>query len=151
MTPNTKAAEVTADIRLFVYGSLLRGERDHELLGGATFLGPMKTAPRYTLVDLGPYAALLERGRVSVAGELYIVDKKQRFALDVKRECPILFQRVSVELEDGSRAEAYVMRDEQVRGKRRLAQGDWRERFAAKPRSDALRGLMGPYGRRGPR
>lgn len=142
---------MNAEIRLFVYGSLLRGERDHELLDQAVFVGPAKTAARYTLVDLGPYPALLENGRSSIVGELYVVDRKQRFVLDVKKECPVLFHRIEVELEDGSRAEAYAMRDEQVRGKRRLPRGDWRERFAPKERSDSVRGLMGPYGRRGPR
>lgn len=142
---------MTGDIRLFVYGSLLRGERDHELLAGATFVGPVRTAPEYTLVDLGPYPALVENGRVSVVGEVYLVDKKQRFTLDVKKECPVLFQRIEVRLDDGSRAEAYAMRDEQVRGKRRLGDGDWRRRFAPRPRSSSAPGTMGPYGRRGPR
>lgn len=139
------------DIRLFVYGSFLTGERDHELLAGATFAGPARTAPSYALVDLGPYPALLENGHVSVVGELYLVDRKRRFVLDVKKECPALFQRIEVRLEDGSTAEAYAMQESQVRGKRRLADGDWKKRFAPKPRSNSVRGLMGPYGRRGPR
>jgi len=142
---------MSGDIRLFVYGSLLRGERDHELLEGAELVGAARTAPSYTLVDLGAYAALLENGRVSVAGELYLVDKKQRFAIDVKRECPVLFQRILVRLDDDTTAETYAMRDEQVRGKRRLGHGDWRRRFEPKQRAERLPGLMGPYGRRGPR
>jgi gamma-glutamylcyclotransferase (GGCT)/AIG2-like uncharacterized protein YtfP len=142
---------MTADIRLFVYGSLMQGEREHDRLAGATFVGPALTMPIYTLVDLGPYPALLENGRVSVAGEVYLVDKKQRFSLDVKMECPVLFQRIEVRLENDSRAETYAMRDDQVRGKRRLAHGDWKRRFAPKPRSESVPGLMGPYGRRGPR
>lgn len=142
---------MTADIRLFVYGSLMQGEREHERLAGAAFVGPVRTMPEYTLVDLGPYPALLENGCVSIVGELYLVDKKQRFSLDVKMECPVLFQRIEVRLEDGSQAETYAMRDEQVRGKRRLAQGDWRSRFAPRKRTESVPGLMGPYGRRGPR
>lgn len=141
---------MSGDIRLFVYGSLLGGERDHGLLDGAELVGPARTAPSYTLVDLGPYAALIENGRVSVSGELYLIDKKQRFAIDVKRECPVLFQRISVRLDDDTLAETYAMRDEQVRGKRRLGHGDWRRRFEPKRRSESV-GIMGPYGRRGPR
>jgi gamma-glutamylaminecyclotransferase len=147
---------MTADIRLFVYGSLMQGEREHERLAGATFVGLARTVPEYTLVDLGPYPALVEKGRVSVAGEVYLIDKKQRFSLDVKMECPVLFRRIEVRLEDGSRAETYAMRDEQVRGKRRLANGDWRSRFAPRKRSESVPGPMGrrrPYGggrRRGP-
>jgi gamma-glutamylcyclotransferase (GGCT)/AIG2-like uncharacterized protein YtfP len=84
-------------------------------------------------VDLGLYPALLLEGETSVTGELYLVTRAQRFQLDVKKECPALFQRSVVKLADGSQAEAYVMREEQVRGKRRLKQGDWRGRFAPKP------------------
>lgn len=117
-------------VRLFVYGTFLSGERDHALVRGAKPDGVSRTDNAYTLVDLGPYAALIERGTVAVTGELYVMDRKLRFELDVARQCPILFQRILVRLEDGSMAEAYAMREEQVRGKRRLAHGDWRKRFA---------------------
>jgi gamma-glutamylcyclotransferase (GGCT)/AIG2-like uncharacterized protein YtfP len=123
-------------VRLFVYGTLLSGERDAPLLDGATLLGELRTEPLYTLVDLGVYPALIERGTVAVLGELYLVDKKRRFELDVKWQVPILFQRATIRLEQGEEAEAYVMREDQVRGKRRLAQGDWKGRFAPKARMD---------------
>ena len=118
-----------------MYGLLLAGEREHELIEGAEFLGAIVTAPQYTLVDLGVYPALLDRGQAAVVGELYLVDRKQRFAVDVKKEVPILFQRISVHLADGTTAETYAMKEEQVRGKRRLANGDWRGRFRPRPRS----------------
>jgi gamma-glutamylcyclotransferase (GGCT)/AIG2-like uncharacterized protein YtfP len=120
-------------VRLFVYGSLLKGEREHALLAGATFAGVVRTAPAYTLVEVPPYAALLTDGSVSVVGELYVIDKKLRFTLDVKRQCPVLFHRVTVRLEDGSEAEAYAMREEQVRGKRRIKHGSYRARFSKSP------------------
>jgi gamma-glutamylaminecyclotransferase len=128
---------VTNDLRLFVYGLLLEGEREHGLLDGADFVAKIRTEPTHTLVDLGVYPALLGRGTVAVSGELYLVSRKHRFAIDVKKECPVLFHRIEVRLEDGTLAEAYAMRDEQVRGKRRLWQGDWRQRFAPRPRAEA--------------
>lgn len=138
-----------------MYGLLLQGEREHDLLAGAELLGPATTAARYTLADLGVYPALLERGTIAIVGELYRIDRKQRFAIDVKKEVPILFQRIVVELADGTSAEAYAMKDEQVRGKRRLAGGDWRGRFAPRPRPDtagpfvrAARARFGPRGAR---
>lgn len=121
-------------VRLFVYGLLLTGEREHTLLAGSTLLGAARTKAEYYLVDLGVYPALVPGGQVSVVGELYLVSKATRFELDVKRQCPVLFQRIKVALEDGSEAEAYAMREEQVRGKRRLKQGDWRGRFSPQPR-----------------
>lgn len=133
-------------VRLFVYGLLLDGEREHELLGNGRLVAKLRTAPAYTLVDLDVYPALLVGGNVAVLGELYEVDKKTRFGLDVKRQCPVLFHRIAVRLEDGSAAEAYAMHDEQVRGKRRLKHGSWRDRFL--PRARTAPGPMSEYARK---
>jgi gamma-glutamylcyclotransferase (GGCT)/AIG2-like uncharacterized protein YtfP len=122
-------------VRLFVYGLLLEGEREHAQLAGSTLLGPIRSKPEFYLVDLGVYPALVPGGQVSVVGELYLVSKATRFELDVKRQCPVLFQRIRIGLEDGSEAETYAMREEQVRGKRRLKLGDWRGRLSPPPRS----------------
>jgi gamma-glutamylaminecyclotransferase len=124
------------EIRLFVYGLLLQGEREHGLLEGAPLLGEALTAPEHTLVDLDFYPALLVGGRASVQGELYGVSRHLRFKLDVHHQCPALFRRVSVRLADGTQAETYAMDEEKVRGKRRLRGGSWRGRF--EPRKSNL-------------
>ena len=128
--------------RLFAYGSLMKGERDHSLVEGAEFAGAVKTQPLYKLADLGPYPALLIGGTLAVEGELYVVTGKQRFATDVKYQCPVLFHRIPVTLEDGSAAEAYAMNEDQVRGKRRLFYGDWRKRFQPRPRTESVGGPL---------
>lgn len=140
---------MTADrVLLFVYGLELQGEREHDLLAGSELVGVVRTLPRYTLVDLGVYPSLLDGGTVAVTGELYRVDKQVRFTLDVKKECPVLFYRSQVELEGGVVAETYFMREEQVRGKRRLRHGSWKERFAPRPRPADLGGPLVGYARR---
>ncbi|HET7539725.1 MAG TPA: gamma-glutamylcyclotransferase family protein [Polyangiaceae bacterium] len=116
--------------RMFFYGTLLPGERDHSLLANAESLGPALTEPVYQLVELNVYAALVPDGKVAVHGELYAVDLETRRKIDVSRQVPILFQRAKIRLSDGSDAETYLMTADQVRGKRRLAHGDYRKRFA---------------------
>ncbi len=133
--------------RLFVYGLLLHGEREHSLLEDAQLLGEARTAAEYTLVDLDIYPVLLVGGQVSVLGEVYEVSPHLRFKLDVHHQCPALFRRVSVALEDGTQAETYVMDDEKVRGKRRLRGGSWRARFEPR-RSNLPPGPMTEYARK---
>lgn len=121
---------VTKSCRMFFDGTLLPGERDHALLADAECIGPAQTEPLYQLVELNVYAALIPDGKVAVHGEVYALDLESRRRIDVARQVPILFQRAKVRLADGGEAETYLMTPDQVRGKRRLAHGDWRKRFA---------------------
>ena len=97
---------VSALHRLFVYGSLRSGEAEHALLERARPLGPCRTAAGFALVDLGEYPALVA-GEGTVEGELYEVDDATLAALDDYEDHPTLFERVSVDLEDGSAALTY--------------------------------------------
>lgn len=139
--------EPDGTVRLFVYGLLLQGEREHGLLEGAQLLSEARTAPEHTLVDLDFYPVLLVGGNVAVVGELYSVSRELRFKLDVHHQCPALFRRVSVNLADGTRAETYVMDDDKVRGKRRLRGGSWRGRFEPR-KSSVPPGPMTEYARK---
>ena len=125
------------ECRLFVYGTLLQGEPRHGVLAGAELLGPVTTTPEFHLVDLGAHAALVRGGTTAVHGELYRADLEVRRCVDVERQVPILFLRESIVLADGTHAETYLLTLEQVRGRRRLAHGDWKRRFAgsAPPRA----------------
>jgi gamma-glutamylcyclotransferase (GGCT)/AIG2-like uncharacterized protein YtfP len=124
------------EVVLFVYGLLLKGEREHGLLEGAPLLRDAFTAAEHTLVDLDFYPVLLVGGRVSVQGELYGISRELRFKLDVHHQCPALFRRISVKLADGTEAQTYAMDEEKVRGKRRLRAGSWRGRF--EPRKSSV-------------
>jgi gamma-glutamylcyclotransferase (GGCT)/AIG2-like uncharacterized protein YtfP len=119
-------------VRLFVYGNLMSGQRDHAILQSAEWLCRTQTEARYTLVDIDIYAALIDDGKTAVHGELYLIDHMHLARVDTLRQVPHLFQRRSVSLDDGSLAEAHFMMLEQVRGRRRLGHGNWLERFAPK-------------------
>ena len=135
------------EVRLFVYGLLLQGEREHGLLEGAELLGDARTAPEHTLVDLDFYPVLLVGGQVAVEGELYGISRHLRFKLDVHHQCPALFRRISVRLADGTLAETYAMDEDKVRGKRRLKAGSWRGRFESR-KSSVPPGPMTEYTRK---
>ena len=118
------------ECRLFIYGTLRRGEPKHGLLEGAELLGETTTVPAFYLVDLGPHAALVRGGTTAVCGELYRVTLEMRRRIDVDRQVPITFSRELIELAGGTSADAYLISGDRVRGRRRLAHGDWKKRFA---------------------
>jgi gamma-glutamylcyclotransferase (GGCT)/AIG2-like uncharacterized protein YtfP len=122
---------------LFVYGTLLRGERNHAVLSGARFVRDAKTRAEMTLLDLGPYPALARGGDTCVAGELWDVDDLRE--IDAF-EGPN-YAREPVTLDDGTVAQAYVLRGSLAAlvsagrarsGANRIASGDWRAHAAAR-------------------
>jgi gamma-glutamylcyclotransferase (GGCT)/AIG2-like uncharacterized protein YtfP len=113
--------------RLFTYGTLLSGEPNHGQLRGAWLLGPARTEPRYTLVSLGPYPALLEGGTTSVVGEVYEVDDELLAALDRFEGVPTLYRRTLVQLQGGEVSHGYVLARPAPSRYPVITSGDWRE------------------------
>jgi gamma-glutamylcyclotransferase (GGCT)/AIG2-like uncharacterized protein YtfP len=93
-------------VRLFVYGSLRRGELHHDELDGAVFLDVVRTVASYRVGRFGCYPALVP-GSTSVLGELYEVPAVKLPALDAF-EGPG-YRRANVRLFDGSEAQAYFL------------------------------------------
>ena len=120
--------------RLFVYGTLVRGESRHGMLARARDLGEAWTEPRYTLFDLGNCPAMISCGKLSVRGELYEVDGLTITALD-RYEChPRFFRRETVLLTGGEQVIAYLVAPGRIRGLPRIVSGDWRQRVRPMPR-----------------
>lgn len=129
-------------VRLFVYGSLKAGFRHHDVLGGARFLARVVTARGYRLVRLAEYPALVRpppgeaRGRgaglqgvgvegVGVEGELYELPLSRIPELDAFEDCPELYQREFVSLEDGTEAFAYSIDAARAAGLEEVSGGSW--------------------------
>jgi gamma-glutamylcyclotransferase (GGCT)/AIG2-like uncharacterized protein YtfP len=113
--------------RLFLYGTLMSGERSHGRLRGSPCLGPARTIAAYTLFHLGAYPAMAGGGETAIQGELYEVDAALLAELDAFEGVPDLYERVAVRLEDGE-AQGYAMRREQLAGRPVIAGGAWRTR-----------------------
>jgi gamma-glutamylcyclotransferase (GGCT)/AIG2-like uncharacterized protein YtfP len=110
-----------------VYGTLLRGEPAHRLLGLARFVGAAHTEPTFTLLDLGEFPALVEGGSDRVMGEIYEIDATLLGALDEYEEAPAIYERQTIVV-GGHRAFAYVLRAPYARRGARIASADWRRR-----------------------
>jgi gamma-glutamylcyclotransferase (GGCT)/AIG2-like uncharacterized protein YtfP len=113
-------------IRVFVYGTLMRGERAHRFLADARFVRVAHTVSAFTLVSLGPYPALLAGGRTSVRGEVYDVDARTLVALDRYEGVPQLYRREVITLRGGTRAHAYILARRRTKSDHVLASGTWR-------------------------
>jgi gamma-glutamylaminecyclotransferase len=112
--------------RIFVYGTLLNGEKNAAQIEGATFVGAARTPPSFTLLDLGEHPAMLEDGVDAVHGEVYEVSDALLAHLDAFEEHPDVYRRSTIQLADGSEAFTYMPR-ERPPGTR-MPGGDWRGR-----------------------
>jgi gamma-glutamylcyclotransferase (GGCT)/AIG2-like uncharacterized protein YtfP len=113
--------------RLFVYGTLMRGEASAHLMSAGRFVGEARTVTAYQLRLLEGYPALLPGGGTAVRGEIHLVDTRLLAALDDFEGHPSLFRRQGVALAGGGQAEAYLFaRPAAVSAAPLLIDGDWR-------------------------
>lgn len=77
---------------VFVYGSLLHGERADEMLKGAVSLGEF-VLNGYEMFDLGSYPGIKPNGQCSVCGEVYCVDDTTLSRLDHYEGEGVLYTR----------------------------------------------------------
>jgi gamma-glutamylcyclotransferase (GGCT)/AIG2-like uncharacterized protein YtfP len=116
-------------VRLFVYGTLMRGEAHARMLGAAAFHGPARTLPGFRLVDLGSHPGLVIDVSGVVFGEVFSVDESTLARLDSFEEHPSVYERTLIGLQGGGAAYTYVLRREFRREAREIASGYWRRRY----------------------
>lgn len=109
--------------RVFVYGTLKRGQRNAHFLHEARYLGEFTTAALYSMYDFEDYPAVCLRGRHAIVGEVYRVDAAQFAALDDLEWYPRYYQRIEIETDHGD-AWMYVVSARLCRGRRKIP-GIW--------------------------
>ncbi|MCP3104545.1 gamma-glutamylcyclotransferase [Myxococcus sp. K15C18031901] len=119
-------ASSAAPTRVFVYGTLIRGQPNHPRLRGARFLGPTLTPASFSLFDYGPFPALAAGGQTTVVGEVYEVDALTLAALDRLEGHPHFYERTSIALDGFGRVEAYLFPEARLVGRPLIASGCWR-------------------------
>lgn len=117
---------MTQSNRVFVYGSLKRGQSNHHWLNGAIYAGRARLLGA-ELYSLGSYPmAVLRRGSTQVIhGEVFEVDAEGLDQLDVLEGYPGFYDRQILKLSDGSQAWVYLGRDALVEGRNLVEFGDW--------------------------
>lgn len=118
--------------RLFVYGTLRRGEWNHSLLESARFIGDARTRPEFELYSLGGCPGMVA-GRSVVLGEVYEVTPAELESIDRLEGHPHFYERMRIVLADGTRAETYLLPRRAVSGRPRIDSGDWRSYVDATP------------------
>jgi gamma-glutamylaminecyclotransferase len=124
--------------RVFVYGTLLRGEVNHHLLAQAEFLGSHRTAACFSLYLLRAYPGAVRGGTRAIPGEVYGVDRAGLRRLDRLEDYPTLYDRQLLATPYG-RAWIYLFRGS-VRDRPLIPGGDWRS-FVADPDSIRAAGV----------
>jgi gamma-glutamylcyclotransferase (GGCT)/AIG2-like uncharacterized protein YtfP len=121
-------------VELFVNGTLMRGLALHHNLEGATFLGALRTAPRYRLYsirDVHPGMFEVEIGGVSIAGEMYRMSDEIWRRVEAG-EPPHLY-RGPVRLSDDRIVDGILFPRSQAEGRHKDISefGDWRTYIAS--------------------
>ena len=112
--------------RVFVYGSLSRGQVNHRLLARGRYLGMEKTASGYTMLDLGPYPGVVAAGRGRVLGEVYAIDAAAFAQLDRLEGYPVEYDRCLIPTSWGA---SWIYLYRHATGtEAEIASGDWLRR-----------------------
>ena len=87
--------------RVFVYGTLRPGQRNHHYMATATHAGAYITPACFTLLDTGPYPAALDAGETALVGDVFEVDEDSFAALDRLEDYPIHYTRRQIDTDHG--------------------------------------------------
>jgi gamma-glutamylcyclotransferase (GGCT)/AIG2-like uncharacterized protein YtfP len=118
-------------VKLFVYGTLRKGERKKHFLKNCLFIGYAK-AKGYLLYNLGVFPAMVE-GDGEVVGEVYEIPESLLKELDWFERVPYSYRRELIEVmfEDGQTmyVYAYIYNENiEEKGGKLIPSGDWKKR-----------------------
>ena len=109
--------------RVFVYGTLKRGQRNAHFMRGAHFVGRHLTAKIFSMYEFGDYPAVCRNGRHAVSGEVYRVNDRHFRLLDMLEACPDFYQRIEIPTPWGD-AWMYIVDASLCRGRKQI-RGRW--------------------------
>jgi gamma-glutamylaminecyclotransferase len=116
--------------RVFVYGTLLRGEPNHPVLGGCLLVAQARTRSEFTFHSLGGFPGMIRGSDIDhqvVIGEIYEVDRAALDRLDRLEGHPSFYERTEIVLECGSVVQTYLLARDRFGNEPRILSGSWRE------------------------
>jgi gamma-glutamylaminecyclotransferase len=102
--------------KVFVYGTLKRGQRNYRFLQAAEFVGTFSTDAIFSMYAFDDYPAVCEQGRHAIQGEIYHVSNPQFRVLDELERYPDFYQRIVIPTHYGD-AWMYIVKAELCEGK----------------------------------
>jgi gamma-glutamylcyclotransferase (GGCT)/AIG2-like uncharacterized protein YtfP len=115
-------------VRIFVYGTLRKGECRHYFLEDSRFIGYARVKG-YLLYNLGAYPGMVQGGG-EVVGEVYEIPESFLKKLDLVEGVPELYRRelIEVTLENGQTISAYAyIYNRKIDNKLLISSGDWKD------------------------
>ena len=109
--------------RVFVYGTLKRGQRNFHFLEQAEFVGSFDTQSIYSMYDFEGYPAVCIDGVHAIEGEVFHVTDEEFRMLDELEWYPHFYQRIEIPTAYGE-AWMYIVKLEHCHGKKQL-EGIW--------------------------
>ena len=109
--------------RVFVYGTLKRGQRNFHYLRDSEFVAEFITEAVYSMHSFDTYPAVCLPGQHAIHGEIYHVSDAQFQQLDELDSYPDYYQRIEIPTHHGD-AWMYIVESELCRG-RPLLTGCW--------------------------
>ena len=111
--------------KVFVYGTLRRGEGNHMLLQNSDYLG--EDSIQGSMFNVGYYPAVILGNGGIVEGELYEVEDPTLNSLDALEGVPHLYTRETVVTDGGEEVYTYQWASE-VGDMDQIVSGNWIER-----------------------
>ncbi len=115
-------------MKIFVYGTLRKGEYNHVFLKDEKYLHDAITKRHYTFYNLGGFPAIVKGGTHSIVGEVYEVSLETLEKLDILESHPQFYKRQKITLEGGLIVETYILNEEHTQGLKIIKSGDWKNK-----------------------
>lgn len=111
--------------KVFVYGTLLSGERNNYLLADSERRGK-EVVSGFSLVDLGSFPACVEdsESEISIIGEVWEISDKTLRQLDYLEGYPGFYNRKLVPTFDG---DAWIYFCNNAKDGRKISSGNWKQ------------------------